>query len=58
LCTSCTCTNLSIHVHGIRVSPMFNTVTTGLSIAPPSIAHFKWGYDSNIWVPLMLHYLL
>jgi hypothetical protein len=37
---------------------MFNTVTTGLSIAPPTIAHFRWGWDSNPWVPLMLHYLL
>jgi hypothetical protein len=36
---------------------MFNTVTTGLSIAPPTIAHFRWGWDSNPWVPLMLHYL-
>jgi hypothetical protein len=37
---------------------MFNTITTGLSIAPPTIAHFKWDWDSKPWVPLMLHYLL
>jgi hypothetical protein len=37
---------------------MFNTVTTGLSIAPLAIAHFRWDWDSNPWVPLMLHYLL
>jgi hypothetical protein len=42
----------------MRVFPMFNTTTTGLSIAPPTIAHFRWGWDSNPWVPLMLHYLL
>jgi hypothetical protein len=23
-----------------------------------TIAHFRWGWDSNPWVPLMLHYLL
>jgi hypothetical protein len=37
---------------------MFNIVTTGLSIALSTIAHLKWGWDSNPWVPLMLHYLL
>jgi hypothetical protein len=37
---------------------MFNTTTKGLSIDPPAIAHFRWGWDSNPWVPLMLHYLL
>jgi hypothetical protein len=37
---------------------MFITVTVGLSIAPLDIAHFRWGWDSNPWVPLMLHYLL
>jgi hypothetical protein len=37
---------------------MFNTTTTELSIVPPVIAHFRWGWDSNPWVPLMLHYLL
>jgi hypothetical protein len=37
---------------------MFNTVTTGLYIAPPAIAHFRWGWDSNPWDPLMLHFLL
>jgi hypothetical protein len=42
----------------MRFSPMFNTVTTGLSIAPPAIAHFRWGWDSKPSVPLMLHYLL
>jgi hypothetical protein len=42
----------------MRVSPTFNTVTTGLSIAPSIIAHFRWGRDSNPWVILMLHYLL
>jgi hypothetical protein len=37
---------------------MFNTVTIVLYVAPPAIAHFRWGWDSNPWVPLMLHYLL
>ena len=37
---------------------MFNKYTKGLSIIPPVIAHFRWGQDSNPWVPLMLHYLL
>jgi hypothetical protein len=37
---------------------MFSTATTGLSIAQLAIAHFRWGWDSNPWVPLMLHYLL
>jgi hypothetical protein len=23
-----------------------------------TISHFRWGWDSNPWVPLMLHYLL
>jgi hypothetical protein len=36
---------------------MFNTVTTGLSIVPPTIAHFRWVWDSNPWDPLMLHFL-
>jgi hypothetical protein len=34
------------------------TTTTWLSIAPLTIAHFRWGWDSNPWAPLMLHYLL
>jgi hypothetical protein len=42
----------------MRFFPVFNTTTTWLSIAPPTIAHFRWGWDSNPWVPLMLHYLL
>ena len=58
LCTSCTCITLRISVHGMRVFPMFNITTTGLSIAPPTIDPFRWGWDSNPWVPLMLHYLL
>ena len=37
---------------------MFNTTTTRLSITPPTIAHLRWGWDSNPWVPLLLHYLL
>jgi hypothetical protein len=37
---------------------MFNTNTTWLSIAPTNIDPFRWGWDSNPWVPLMLHYLL
>jgi len=58
LCESCSCTTPSICVHEMRVSPMFKTVTTGLSIAPLPISHFRWGWDSNPWVPLMLHYIL
>ena len=42
----------------MRFSPMFNTVTTGLFIAPLDIFHFRWDWDSNPWVPLLLHYLL
>jgi hypothetical protein len=37
---------------------MFNRTTTWISIAPSTISHFRWGWDSNPWVPLMLHYLL
>jgi hypothetical protein len=37
---------------------MFITTTIGLSIAPPSIYNFRWGWDSNPWVPLKWHYLL
>jgi hypothetical protein len=37
---------------------MFNTTTKNLSIAPPTICHFRWGLDSNPWVSLMLPYLL
>jgi hypothetical protein len=37
---------------------MFNMATTWLSIAPPDISHFRWGWDSNPLVPLMSHYLL
>jgi hypothetical protein len=37
---------------------MFNKVTKQLFIAPPTIAHFRWEWDSKPWVPLMLHYLL
>jgi hypothetical protein len=40
------------------VFPMFSKTTTGLSIAPSAIAPLRWGWDSNPWVPLMLHYLL
>jgi hypothetical protein len=42
----------------MRFFYLFNTTTTGLSIAPPAIAPFRWGWDSNPWVPFMLHYLL
>jgi hypothetical protein len=37
---------------------MFNTVTVDPYIAPPTISHFKWGWDVNHWVPWMLHYPL
>jgi hypothetical protein len=37
---------------------MFSIATIWLSIAPTTISHFRWGWDSNHWVPLMLHYLL
>jgi hypothetical protein len=37
---------------------MFNIITKGLSIAPLSIAHFRWGWDSNPWDLLMLQFLL
>jgi len=56
-CTSCVCITLSIRVHGMRVFPMFITATTWLSIAPLVIAPFRWGWDSNPLVPLMLRYL-
>jgi hypothetical protein len=42
----------------MRVFPMFKKTTTWICIAPPTIDNFKWGWDSNPWVPLMLHYLL
>jgi hypothetical protein len=37
---------------------MSKTVTIGLYIVPPAIAHFRWVWDSNPWDPLMLHFLL
>jgi hypothetical protein len=37
---------------------MSNTVTTGLSIVPLAIAHFRRVWDSNPWDPWMLHFLL
>jgi hypothetical protein len=37
---------------------MFNTIKIGISISPPAIAHFRWDWDSNPWVPFKLHYLL
>jgi hypothetical protein len=37
---------------------MFKKTTTWLSIAPPTISHIRWGWDSSHWVPLMWHYLL
>jgi len=58
LFTSLACINISNRVHGMRVFPMFNIVTTNISIAPPTISHFRCDLDSNHWVPLMLHYLL
>jgi hypothetical protein len=58
LCTSRTYINLRIFVVRMRFFPMFNTTTTWLSISPTAIAPFRWGWDSNPWVPLMLHYLL
>lgn len=57
LCTSCACKILSIPIHGMRVSHMSNIVTTGLSIVPPTILHFRWVWDSNPWDPLMFHFL-
>jgi hypothetical protein len=41
----------------MRIFPTFSIAIKGLSIAPPPITHFRWGWDSNPWVPLMLHYL-
>jgi hypothetical protein len=57
-CTSCACINIIIHVCGMRVFPMFSRTKTWLSISLSAITHFRWGCDSNPWVPLMLHYLL
>jgi hypothetical protein len=43
----------------VQESPhMSNTTTIGLSIVPPTIAHFKWVWDSNHWDPLLFHFLL
>jgi hypothetical protein len=41
----------------MRVFPIFRTTIIGISITPLAIAHFRWGWDSNPWVPLMLDYL-
>ena len=43
----------SIHAHGMRASPMFNTATTGLSIARLATVFFRWAWDSSHYVPLM-----
>jgi hypothetical protein len=37
---------------------MFNIATTEPYIAQSTIAPFRWGWDSNHWVPYMLHYPL
>ena len=37
---------------------MSNIATTKPCIAQPAIAPFRWGWDSNHWVPYMLHYPL
>jgi hypothetical protein len=36
----------------MRVSPMYNTTTTRLSIAQPATTPFKWAWDSSHYVPL------
>jgi hypothetical protein len=57
-CISCACTIPSIHAHGMRVFPMFITVTIEPYIAQPATTPFRWGWDFNHLVPWMLHYPL
>ena len=42
----------------MRSFPMSNIATTEPCIAPPATTLFKWGWDSNHWVPYMLHFPL
>jgi hypothetical protein len=42
----------------MRVSPIFNTATTDSFIARLATIPFRWGWDFNHWVPLMLHFPL
>jgi hypothetical protein len=44
--------------HGMRVFPMLNIAKTKPYIAQLTTTPFRWGWDSNHWVPLMLHYPL
>jgi hypothetical protein len=37
---------------------MFNIATTEPYICQPATTRFRWGWDSNHWVPWMLHYPL
>jgi hypothetical protein len=39
----------------MRVSPMFSITTIDPSIARLTTTPFRWGWDFNHWVPLMLH---
>lgn len=51
--TFCTRTTQSIHAHGMRASPMFNSNTTKLSTAWLATILFRWAWDSSHYVPLM-----
>ena len=54
--TLCICTDRRIHTHGMKASPMSSTATIELSIAQLVKFPFRWGWDSNHYVPLMWPY--
>jgi hypothetical protein len=51
MCISCACIIPSTLAHGMRVFPMSNIATTEPCIAQPTTTPFRWGWDSNHWVP-------
>ena len=52
------CTTQSIHAHRMKASPMASTATTYFSISQLAKTPFRWGLDSNHYVPLMWLYHL
>jgi hypothetical protein len=43
--------NSNTLTHGMRAFPMSNIATTEPCIAQPATTPFRWGWDSNHWVP-------
>lgn len=51
--TVCACTTQIIHAHGMRSFPMYKISIIRPSTSQPTIAPFRWAWDSNHYVPLM-----